>query len=168
MGGLNSEEGIESILPQVPFEVCPIQSSLGVLGRKWALMVLRDVAFFRYVNFSQIMKNNPRLTPRVLSMRLRELQKDGLIQRLEYAADERVIKYKLTRKGQDTIPILTAFIQYGVRHHAGKVFEDRRPRTLSELFPEKQKTMLGELIPYAENAKPTPSRYSSSRAASLK
>jgi hypothetical protein len=81
-------------------------------------------------------------------------------------ADERVIKYKLSGKGQDIIPILTAFIQYGARRHSGKVFEDGRPRTLSVLFPEKQKTMLGQLIPCAESAKALSAL--SSRSASLK
>src|SRR5713101_1569152 len=60
----------DPIIPRVPFEVCPIRSSLGVLGKKWTLLVMRDVAFYRLVKFSQILKNNPGLTPRVLSLRL--------------------------------------------------------------------------------------------------
>lgn len=145
-----SESG--AILPEIPFERCPIRSSLGVFGRKWALLVLRDVAFFKSVNFSQIMKNNPGLTPRVLVMRLKDLQKEGLIERAEDPDDDRVVRWSLTRKGQDAIPILTSFIQYGAVHHAQRVFEDRKPRAMSQLFPEREKIMLGKLFIYAKTA----------------
>ncbi len=153
MSSDKSPRNEEPVLPAVPFEVCPIRSSLGVLGRKWALLVLRDVAFFHQVNFSQIMKHNRGLTPRVLSMRLRELQKEQFIERLNDPLDDRVVRYRLTKKGQDVVPVLTAFIQFGARHHAQPVFEDGRPRELRDLFPEKQTIMLGRLISYAAETK---------------
>ncbi len=143
------------MIPEVPFETCPIRSSLGVLGRKWSLLVLRDVAFLSPLRFSQILRNNPGMTPRVLCMRLQELQKEGLIERNEDPADDRVVNYRLTQKGRDTIPVLTAFIQYGARHHAGRVFEDGKPRTIGQLFPGQQKVMLGRLIAYAKATGPS-------------
>ena len=145
-----SESG--PILPEIRFEKCPIRSSLGVFGRKWALLVLRDIAFFKSANFSQILKNNSGLTPRVLVMRLKDLQKEGLIERVKDPNDDRVVKWLLTRKGQDAIPILTSFIQYGAVHHAQRVFEDGKPREMGQLFPEREKIMLGKLIIYAKTA----------------
>jgi len=142
------------ILPRVMFEECPIRSSLGVFGRKWALLVLRDVAFMKDVNFSQILRNNPGLTPRVLVMRLAELRREGLIERVKDPRDDRVVRYSLTRKGQDAIPILTSFIQFGATHFAQKVFDDAKPRGVAELFPQREKIMLGKLVEYAR----TPSR----------
>lgn len=140
---------MEPILPQVRFEFCPIRASLGFLGRKWALLVLRDISFVRDVTFSQILRNNRGLTPRVLSMRLRDLRKEGVIERLVSAENPREIRYRLTKKGNDVIPILTAFIQYGIVHHAGIVFEDRKPREIEKVFPGRQKIMLGRLGRYA-------------------
>lgn len=147
MGNLNP------IIPRIPFEMCPIRSSLGVLGKKWTLLVMRDVAFYRLVKFSQILKNNPGLTPRVLSLRLVDLRKDGLIERVSDPNDQRVVKYRLTKKGNDTIPILTAFIQYGAQYHSRRVFEDGKPHPLAELFPEERGIMLGRLLQYARGAK---------------
>jgi len=146
---------VDAVVPEVPFEFCPIRSSLGVLGRKWALLVLRDVAFLGSMSFSQIMRNNQGLTPRVLSMRLRDLRREGLIERISDATDDRVVKHRLTKKGHDAVPILTALIQYGARHHPQRVFEDGRPRNLRELFPERRKLMLGQLIAYARDSKTT-------------
>src|SRR5712692_6624939 len=87
----------EPILPEIPFESCPIRLSLGCLGRRWALIVLRDVAFLRDMTFSQILRRNPGLTPRALSMRLRDLQEEGVIERLEDSLDNRKVHYRLTQ-----------------------------------------------------------------------
>ena len=145
----------ELVLPKIPFEFCPIRSSMGVLGRKWALLVFRDVAFLGQTNFSDIMRHNHGLTPRVLSMRLKDLREEGLIERISDQTDNRVVRHRLTRKGRDAIPILTALIQYGARHHAKQVFADGRPRNVRELFPNRQKLMLGQLIAYARDSKNT-------------
>ena len=136
--------------PSVPFEFCPIRASLGVLGRKWALLVLRDVAFFGRVRFSEFMRNNPGMGPRILSMRLRELEEEGFIGGEPNHADRREITYRLTRKGLDVMPILTAFIQFGIRYHADRVFEDGRPRALDDVYPKERPRMLGRLLPYAK------------------
>ena len=93
-----------------------------------------------------------RARPGVLVMRLKDLQKEGLIERVKDPNDDRVVKWLLTRKGQDAIPILTSFIQYGAAHHAQRVFEDGKPRDMSQLFPEREKIMLGKLIIYAKTA----------------
>ena len=152
------ERSVEVVVPEVPFEFCPIRSSLGVLGRKWALLVLRDIAFLGPMSFTQTLSHNQGLTPRVLSMRLRELRREGLIERIADSTDDRVVKHRLTKKGLDAVPVLTALIQYGARHHAQRVFEDNRPRNLRELFPERQKLMLGQLIAYARDSKITATR----------
>ena len=143
-------ESMEPIIPRVSFTNCPIRESLGVLGRKWSLLVLRDIGFLKIDRFSRILKNNPGLTPRVLSMRLRDLEQEELIERIVASHGQVDVRYRLTKKGEDTLPILTALIQFGMVHRADRVFADKRPRTLNQVFPEKQKPLLGELIAYAK------------------
>jgi DNA-binding HxlR family transcriptional regulator len=142
-------ENMGPITPRISFTNCPIRESLGVLGRKWSLLVLRDIGFLKMDRFSKILRNNAGLTPRVLSMRLRDLQREGLVERI-LNEHERDVRYRLTRKGQDALPILTAFIQYGMAYRANRVFADKRARTLNQVFPDKQKRLLGELIAYAK------------------
>ena len=64
------------------------------------LLTTRDVAFHRLVKFSQILKNNQGLTPRVLSLRLKDLQNDGLIERVLGPKDQRVVNYRLRQANQ--------------------------------------------------------------------
>ena len=82
-------------------------------------------------------------------MRLRDLQKEDIIERMKDPEDHRKVHYRLTRQGQDVIPVLTALIQYGIQHHATRVFKDERPRELAGVFPGKQEFMLGRLARYA-------------------
>lgn len=136
-------------LPTVMWKTCPIRSSLGVLGRQWSLLVLRDVSFFRKVRFSDMLRNNPGLSPRLLSLRLKDLQREGLIERKTNPEDHREVWYDITDKGQDVVPILTAFIQYGAKHRAKEVFTDKKPREFERLFPRDREYMLGQLYNYA-------------------
>jgi DNA-binding HxlR family transcriptional regulator len=86
------------------------------LGRKWTLLILRDLAFLRLHRFSQLQKNNPGLTPRVLARRLREMEKEGLIRRSELGG---TVSYQLTERGEDAVYIVLAFLRYGLRHFVG-------------------------------------------------
>ena len=138
----------EFVVPHPQTVRCPIRSSLGVFGRKWALLVLRDVALKTHTRFSDILRGNPGLTPRVLVFRLRELEAEGLIRR-RTKDDRREVHYVLTPAGRDTIPILTALIYFGSKRRAYEVFRDRRPRTMAEMFPSSQRELLQGMSDWA-------------------
>ncbi|HML02666.1 MAG TPA: helix-turn-helix domain-containing protein [Candidatus Bathyarchaeia archaeon] len=123
------------LLPTVAFKNCPIRISLGVLGKKWTLLILRDIAFLKIDRFNQIKRSLPGLTPRVLTLRLKELQETGIIERVIIQRRPKVVRWKLTKMGKDTIPILMSFISFGATWYPKTVFEDGRPRTAEELFP---------------------------------
>jgi DNA-binding HxlR family transcriptional regulator len=131
-----SQLGEEPILPTVPFVNCPITASLGVLGKKWTMLILRDVALLRVDRFNQILRSIPGLTPRVLILRLRELQNDGIIEPVVIQGPPKQVRWRLTRMGEDTIPILMSFISFGATWYPEKIFEDGRPRKAEELFPD--------------------------------
>ena len=135
----------ELLLPGVQFNTCPIGASIGILGRKWTLLILRDIGFFKTNRFNQILHVTPGLTPRVLSMRLHELEKTGFIKRVNGSKSAREVYWALTEKGRDVLPILLKFIEFGAKWHADKVFEDKEPRTLQEIFLQK------ELRPYLKH-----------------
>jgi DNA-binding HxlR family transcriptional regulator len=116
---------------------CPIATSLGVLGRKWALLVIRDIAMRKTERFSELMKTIPGITQRVLSMRLKELSQAGIIAKIEGGRSPRRVRWKLTEKGWDTLPILMSYVSYGSKWHADKVFADQVRRKASEVYPQK-------------------------------
>jgi DNA-binding HxlR family transcriptional regulator len=127
----------EWLLPGVNFAQCPIRASLGVLGKKWALLVLRDIGILGIDRFNRILDSLSGLTPRVLSMRLKELEKEGFIECIEKEKSPMVVRWTLTEKGRDILPILLQYTAFGSKWHADVVFEDRTPRKLNELFQPK-------------------------------
>lgn len=119
------------------FKNCPIRTSLGVLGKKWTMLILRDIGFLKVNRFNEILRSLPGLTPRVLSIRLRELERNGLIEQVEIQRMPRLVNWVLTRRGRDTLPILMSFIAFGSKWYSEVVFDDKRPRTPEELFPRR-------------------------------
>jgi DNA-binding HxlR family transcriptional regulator len=108
---------------------------LGVLGKKWTLLILRDVALLKVDRFNQILRSIPGLTPRVLILRLRELQDDGIVEPVVVQGRPKQVRWRLTKMGMDTIPILMSFISFGATWYPQMIFEDGKPRTAEELFP---------------------------------
>jgi DNA-binding HxlR family transcriptional regulator len=128
----------EWLLPGVNFAQCPIKASLGVLGKKWTLLVLRDIGILGVDRFNRILDSTPGLTPRVLSMRLKELEKEGFIKCIEKEKPPMVVvRWALTEKGRDILPILLQYTAFGSKWHADVVFEDKTPRKLNEVFGPK-------------------------------
>ena len=101
------------------------------------MLILRDIGFLKIDRFNQILRTLPGLTPRVLSMRLRELEKTGFIRPIEVQSVPKLVKWGLTDKGRDTLPILMSFIAFGSRWYSDVVFDDKRPRTPEQLFPRR-------------------------------
>jgi DNA-binding HxlR family transcriptional regulator len=122
-------------LPIVKFKSCPISATVSVLGKKWTLLILRDIALFKINRFNQIKKTIPELTSRVLTMRLNEMEEFGLIQPVVIKDKPRLVKWILTEKGYDTIPILMNMIAFGTKWCANAVFEDRKSRTIEQVYP---------------------------------
>ncbi|MCI4353524.1 MAG: helix-turn-helix transcriptional regulator [Thermoplasmata archaeon] len=132
---------------------CPIAATLGTLGRKWALTVLRDIAFFPGASFTLILRNNPGLRQRTLSLRLRQLASEELIEKRPPTSESKRGSYRLTEKGLQVWPILATLVQYGVQNHPDVVFADRRPRNIEDVFPNSTGLMLGRFAtPRTKNA----------------
>jgi DNA-binding HxlR family transcriptional regulator len=110
------EAEIRKVVPLLAYQADPIRESVKRLGKKWALLILRDMAFLKLDRFGQILRNNPGLTPRVLSRRLDQMEAEGLVHRVQ---EQVAVRYELTERGEDAVFILLAFLRYGIKHHMG-------------------------------------------------
>lgn len=139
---------------------CPIATTLGTLGRKWAMTILRDIAYFPDASFSVILKNNPGLRQRTLSLRLKQLVTEGMIEKTPAIDGGRRRTYRLSSRGMQLWPILATLAQYGVQNYPSVVFEDQRPRNIEEVFPQGMELMLGRFaagVPSKRRSDPSPS-----------
>ena len=111
------KQGLGESALQHGYQADPIGESLKLLGRKWTLLIIRDIAFLKLCRFGQILKNNPGLTPRVLSRRLEQMTKEGLVKKKFLQNNP---QYFLTTKGEDAVYILLAILRFGIRHYMRK------------------------------------------------
>jgi DNA-binding HxlR family transcriptional regulator len=99
------------------FEGESVGRTLGLVGERWTLLILRE-AFFGVRRFGQLARhlNIPRPT---LSSRLRTLVDAGLLERVLYAQDPDRHEYRLTAAGRDLFPAIVALMRWGDAHLAG-------------------------------------------------
>lgn len=129
--------------PAVPLLACPVKASMGVVTKKWTLMIVRDVGFYKLSRYHEFLKNNAGLSERVLSRRLAEMVEEGILARVEADGE---VRYQLGEKGRDLMPVLLGFLAYGIKHHADRVFEDGQPRSLPEAFPQFDAAFVAQML----------------------
>ena len=98
---------------------CSVAGTLGVVGEKWSLLVIRE-AFLgtrRFADFQRIL-GAPRA---VLTDRLATLVEAGILARVPYRAKGERLRheYRLTQKGLDLYPALVALKEWGDRYLSG-------------------------------------------------
>jgi DNA-binding HxlR family transcriptional regulator len=101
-------------------------------------LILRDIGFLRIDRFNRLLESIRGLTPRILSMRLKQSEKEGFIERIEEKRSSVIVRWRLTEKGQDTLPILMQLVAFGSKWYSDVVFEDKKPRKLNDIFPQQE------------------------------
>jgi DNA-binding HxlR family transcriptional regulator len=114
------------------FPAYPIQASLGVLGRKWALLVLMNIALSRAERFNEMLRVVPGMSKRILAIRLGQLERDGYIARAEQRRG--LTRWQLTEKGADVLPVLLTLIHFGSKWSPRTDLSDGRTGRLGPSF----------------------------------
>jgi DNA-binding HxlR family transcriptional regulator len=95
-------------------QICPIAEAARLLGDKWTLIVLRDLAKGP-CRFKSLEQNGEGISPSILTARLRDLEEQGMVSRTSYNEIPPRVEYALTAKGRDTLPVIEALRIYGTR-----------------------------------------------------
>jgi DNA-binding HxlR family transcriptional regulator len=95
-------------------DTCPVVHTTELIGGKWTLLLVRDLAEGRS-RFCELERSLAGISPRTLSLRLRALEEDGIVERHTYPEVPPRVEYSLTQKGIDLLPIIDCMRQYGRR-----------------------------------------------------
>ena len=98
---------------------CSIARTLAVVGERWTLLVVRELALGR-PRFREI-RENVGLSTNVLADRLEALVDHGIATRTRVPAPGQVFDYRLTDKGFDLVPVLMALTRWGDVHAPGEL-----------------------------------------------
>ena len=81
---------------------------------KWTLLLVRDLAEGRS-RFCELERSLEGISPRTLSLRLRALEEEGIVERRTYPEVPPRVEYQLTEKGEALLPIIDSMREYGTR-----------------------------------------------------
>ena len=93
--------------------LCPAMASADILGDKWTLLLLREM-FLGTTRFGGFQKAIPRMSPSILSKRLKTLEAAEIIVR-KPSATMQAVEYRLTRSGRELGPIVESMAIWGMR-----------------------------------------------------
>ena len=120
---------------------CPIETAFEHIGRKWAINIIRDL-FLGKKKFREFLEANPELSGKVLSQRLKELEKDGLIKKKIVSKTPLKAEYELSEKGKNLDKVLYEIVTFSMKNYSNEVF--RYPSKFDEkLFSIIAKKSLG-------------------------
>jgi DNA-binding HxlR family transcriptional regulator len=92
--------------------ICPIQHVVDLLGNKWSILVLREL-FKDKRRTGQLLEALPGCSTKTLTIRLRELESQGIVKREVFPEIPPHVEYSLTEKGLEIQPVLVALHQLG-------------------------------------------------------
>jgi DNA-binding HxlR family transcriptional regulator len=98
---------------------CPVCRTAEVVCGKWTLLVIRDLAEGSS-RFCELERSLEGISPRTLSLRLRALEEEGIVERHTFPEVPPRVEYALTEKGRALVPLVEDMRSYGRRW----LFED--------------------------------------------
>ncbi len=90
---------------------CPVEAALDIIGGKWKSIILFRV-LEQTRRFNELRRLLPNITQRMLTNQLRELERDGLIDRKVYAEVPPKVEYSVTAFGKTLRPVLTTLTKW--------------------------------------------------------
>ena len=93
---------------------CPVSRTASVISGKWTILLVRDLAE-GHCRFCELERSLQGISPRTLSLRLRALEEEGIVERHTYPEVPPRVEYALTEKGRALLPLIDDMRSYGER-----------------------------------------------------
>jgi DNA-binding HxlR family transcriptional regulator len=93
---------------------CPVGCCAEIISGKWTLLLIRDLADGS-CRFCELERSLDGISPRTLSLRLRALEDNGIVERRTYPEVPPRVEYALTEKGKALVPLIEDMRAYGRR-----------------------------------------------------
>ena len=113
---------------------CPIDNSLKTIGKKFTMHILRNILLLKQKKFNEFLRSIEGINTKTLSIRLREMESAGLIERKIFDERPLRVEYTLTEKGKSLEPILVQMAKFCLKWESKKIFTKEKPMTVTQAF----------------------------------
>ncbi|ESY29951.1 helix-turn-helix domain-containing protein [Mesorhizobium sp. LNJC391B00] len=93
-------------------QFCPLSMAAELLCTRWTMVLLRELVAGS-TRFNDLRRGVPKMSPTLLSQRLKDLEAGGIVERTEIATEKGVFEYRLTEAGRDLRPVVEAMGFWG-------------------------------------------------------
>ena len=105
-------------------QFCPVAMAAEVLCSRWTVVLLREL-LAGSTRFNDLRRGLPRMSPALLSQRLKELEEAGVVARTPVPGDPTILEYGLTEAGRELQPLVESFGKWGQRWIPSKLSLDQ-------------------------------------------
>ena len=104
---------------------CPIELVVKLINKKWVIQIMRDL-FYGKSRFNEFKEDKPDLSNRVLSRCLKDMESNGLIQKIVDKCDKKNVRYILTEKGRSLNKVIyeIAMVSVDSENYSDKLKDD--------------------------------------------
>ena len=113
---------------------CPIDNTFKIIGKKFTVHILRNMLILNQHRFNEFIDSIEGINPNTLSARLKEMDKDGLIEKKVFNETPIRIEYNLTKKGKALRSVLEEMAQFSTKFCCEEIFSDAKPRTFRQVY----------------------------------
>ncbi|MEO5755412.1 MAG: helix-turn-helix domain-containing protein [Mesorhizobium sp.] len=93
-------------------QFCPLSMAAELLCTRWTMVLLRELVAGS-TRFNDLRRGVPKMSPTLLSQRLKDLEAGGIVERVEINSEPGVFEYRLTEAGKDLRPVIEAMGFWG-------------------------------------------------------
>ena len=102
---------------------CPAEITLTVIGGRWMVLLLYHL-FQGVKRFSELQRAVSRITQKMLTQQLREMERDGLVHREVYPEVPPKVEYSMTPLGMTLEPVVRGMYEWGMKYKEGKLDQE--------------------------------------------
>jgi DNA-binding HxlR family transcriptional regulator len=105
--------------------ICPVATSLDIIGDKWTLLILRDMIWGHKSLFNEFQNSPENMNSKMLANRIKKLEELGFVSKTKGKLNKKIVYYLLEKRGLDTFPIMIEMAVFSTKHffdHLGTTY----------------------------------------------
>ena len=116
-----------------PKPTCAIAYSIQQLGDRWSLLIMRDLVLHKKTRFKELRESREKIASNILANRLKSLQINGFIEKLDPTGTKKSTQYIATDKGISSLPIIIELYLFSIQSIDENCLDDSQMRIKKQI-----------------------------------
>jgi len=139
-----------------PKPTCAIAYSIQQLGDKWSLLIMRDLILHKKTRFKELRESKEKIASNILANRLKSLQVNGFIEKLDPTGTKKSTRYIATAKGIKDLPIIIELYLFSIHFIDESLLNDSQMSIKKQIISNRvlfEETRKSEYIAFVDGLK---------------